>query len=126
MAKRTGSNTASTAQYRSGWLKGFRAAIYDEAPGATLPHGDVVAMAMGEPSTPGLVDSPSEARGYQSGQEYGALVRTAYNAGFFPDFENRLRGGSVVAVAASAGAEALGDFASDPLGELGDALGISF
>ena len=115
------------ALYRAAWLKGFRASIYDPEAGDVVPHDDAVAIAMGEDAgSAGIVDTPGEQRGYKAGAEYGSLVKKAYQAGFFPDLENALRGGNLIQVGTAGAVDAVTDFGSDPLGEIGDVLGISF
>lgn len=116
----------ASVTYQSAWLKGVKAAWYEGATGGSEPTGDAVAMAMGQATGPGAIDTATEKRGFKAGVEYGMLLRTAYNAGMFPDLENALAGGNEIQRATATAVDFATDVASDPVGELGDLFGLSF
>jgi hypothetical protein len=119
-------STLPANKYHAHYLRGFKAGIYEQPNASGVQASAILAMAMGSDPGTDPTDTRAEQAAYAAGRRFGLLCKEAYAAGFFPDLETALRGGSIIGTAASSAASTAAQVASDPFGELADAIGLSF
>ena len=116
MAKRRVSDT----EYSGAWWAGFRGAVYEQD--QNLGRSNINAIALAMEGSPIEQDSYGETVAYRRGYKKGNEMKALFRIGKFPDLENALRGGSVLATGIDAVQDTALDVLSDPVGESADLL----
>ncbi len=100
------------------WWKGFRKAIYHPEHQMT----DIQSLVAGMNGEAIETDTKAEQRSFRDGFDAGTTMAMLARQGQFPDIERHLMGGTGIERAVDATFDKAAQIASDPVGEVGDAV----